>query len=95
MATELRSYVVHEGEMDAFLEVWRDEVVPRRERAGFTVDGAWVDRPRNRFVWVVSHPAPDGWRAAMDGYLREREGIDPDPGVFLESIDAVQVDPAR
>ncbi len=52
--TQLRRYEILPGEMDAFLE-WFPQVVAVREQYGFKVTGAYADRERNEFVWVVSH----------------------------------------
>jgi hypothetical protein len=93
--TELRIYTLRDGAMDDFMRVWRDQVVPLRRRHGFTVAGGWIDRRTNRFAWVVSHEAPDGWDAAMAPYAAARPGsLDPDPAVFIESMDAAFVEPA-
>ena len=49
---QLRRYVVNLGELDAFVEEWRRDVVPLRERFGFRVEGAWVVRDEHRFIPV-------------------------------------------
>jgi hypothetical protein len=36
---------------------------------------------------VVSHPAPEGWEAALAPYLETRATeVDPDPGSFLTEV---------
>ncbi|UUU33628.1 NIPSNAP family protein [Streptomyces sp. CA-210063] len=51
--TQLRTYTVREGRLDEWVERWRAEIMPLRLKLGFTVDGAWVDRERNQFVWLI------------------------------------------
>ena len=95
MITELREYRVREGGMDEFVQVMMTQVIPLRERFGFVFHGAWRDDTANRFVWVVSHPAPDGWDAAMQPYLAARSAeIDPDPSSFLTEVKSSFVAPA-
>jgi hypothetical protein len=85
--TELREYLVREGAMDEFVQVFNEQVVPLRRRFGFIVEGAWRDDKASRFVWVVSHPAPEGWEAALAPYLETRATeVDPDPGSFLTEV---------
>jgi hypothetical protein len=93
--TELREYRVREGAMDDFVQVFTEQVVPLRRRFGFIVEGAWRDDQASRFVWVVSHPAPDGWEAAMAPYLETRAAeVNPDPGSFLAEVKSSFVAPA-
>jgi hypothetical protein len=83
MRYQLRSYTVLPGRMEAFLEVWRNGVVPLRERFGFQVVAAWLGADDDRFVWVVAHD--DDFEAAERAYYAapERAALDPDPGQLL------------
>lgn len=55
MATQLRRYSVAEGGLDRLAE-WFPNIIPVREKYGFTVEFAYADRETNEFVWAVSHP---------------------------------------
>ena len=57
--TQLRTYTVRDGMLDEWVERWRKEVVPLRLELGFTIDGAWVDRERNQFIWLISYDGPE------------------------------------
>lgn len=35
---------------------WFPNIIPVREKYGFTVNFAYADRDTNQFVWSVSHP---------------------------------------
>ena len=82
---QMRRYVVNLGDLDRFLDEWRREIVPLRERFGFRVDGAWVIRDEHRFVWLLSYDGDDGFEAANDRYLRSpaRAAVQPDPERLL------------
>ena len=74
---QLRRYVVQPGEMDAWLEEWRTEVVPMRERFGFRVEGAWVIPEDHRFVWIISYDGDEGFEAANERYYIARSSRAP------------------
>lgn len=87
MTTELRDYLIAEGHFDDFVNAWRDGVLPLRERLGFRVEGAWTIRAERRFVWILSHDAPeDEWEAVNEAYYAtsERTGLNPDPAQWVE-----------
>lgn len=78
---QLRRYLVQPTEMDNWLEEWRREIVPLRERFGFRIEGAWVSREENRFIWIMSYDAPEGFDAANERYYASpaRLAMQPDP----------------
>lgn len=84
MTTQLRRYTINRGKMDEFLEAWRRGVLPLRTEAGFHVEGAWVVRERNEFVWVMSYDGDD-WEAKDKAYYASpgRARLDPDPAQFI------------
>lgn len=91
---QLRSYVVRDGEMDAFVAAWSGGVIPLRRQFGFEMDGAWLDRETGRFVWVVSHDTTESFEEAERAYYGspERKAMDPDPGSFLVSMETAMLD---
>lgn len=91
---QLRSYVIRDGQMDAFVGAWSSRIVPLRRRFGFTIDGAWLDRDTGRFAWVVGYDGPGSFEEAAAAYYAspERAAMDPDPGSFLVSMDTVMLD---
>lgn len=82
---QLRRYLVQPTEMDTWIEEWSREVIPLRERFGFSVEGAWVQRDENRFVWILSYDGPEGFEAANDRYYASpaRLALQPDPARHL------------
>ncbi|MCW3016002.1 MAG: hypothetical protein JWO02_3094 [Solirubrobacterales bacterium] len=89
MTSQLRIYRIKSGEMDAFIELWREHIVPARRACGFTVAGAWATLERDEFAWVVSHDGPEGFEAAERAYYAspERAALPRDPAEYLEHVE--------
>ena len=89
MARELRLYTINRGQMDEFVRVWREGVLPLRRRAGFTVEGAWIVEATNQFAWVVSLPDESDWEATVEAYSQspEPKDLDPDPVSFIARME--------
>jgi hypothetical protein len=88
---QLRMYEIKPGEMDAWIEEWRREVVPLRRDKGFETVVAWRAEDHRSFVWVLSH---DGDFAAADvAYYEsaERAAVHPDPARHLASSETRMV----
>lgn len=87
MATQLRDYRIRAGELDRFVEEWREHLAPLRQAIGFAIPAAWTVPDESRFVWLLEHPG--GWaafEAADAAYLAspQRAAIDPDPARLIE-----------
>jgi hypothetical protein len=87
MLVQVRTYKIKPGQMEEFLTLWRDHVVPARTANGYEVLGAWDDAQDGTFVWVVSHEAPDGWDAAERAYYDspERQSVPRNPYDLMDS----------
>ncbi|MFF3932520.1 NIPSNAP family protein [Streptomyces hirsutus] len=83
--TQLRTYTVRDGLLDEWVERWRGDVVPLRRKWGFGIGGAWVDRGRNQFLWLISYRGPETFaeRNALYWASPEREAMCLDPGAYL------------
>jgi hypothetical protein len=68
--------------------------VPLRQQEGFQIVGAWVDRPHDRFLWLVGYSGVDGFEAAEERYhaLPERLSQHPNPSDFVEAATLDMVD---
>ncbi|WP_374985371.1 NIPSNAP family protein [Streptomyces fradiae] len=87
--TQLRTYTVREGLLDQWVERWRDDIVPLRLKLGFEIGGAWVDRERNQFVWLLSYEGPESFEERNETYWAspERAEMDLDPDDYLLHTD--------
>jgi len=95
VTTQLRIYRIEDGMLDDFVEAWEGGVRPLRERLGFRVDGAWVDRDRNRFVWPVPYDGPETFEEHNAAYYAspERAALTPDPAELIVEADTGFVEP--
>ena len=51
----LRVYTINVGQMDAWLTLFNERLVPLLREHGIRVDGAWVNDARTQFIWVRSY----------------------------------------
>lgn len=95
MLVQVRTYRIKPGQMEAFVALWRDHVVPARAAHGYEVLGAWNDPEDGTFVWVVSHAAPDGWEAAEKAYYDspERNGLPQNPADLMDGAETKVLQP--
>ena len=87
MLVQVRTYKIKPGDMEDFVALWRDHIVPARRAHGFEVLGAYNDADDGTFVWVVGHAAPDGWMTAEKAYYDspERQALPRNPSDMMES----------
>ena len=90
MIYQLREYTVKPGEMDEFISEWAAIVLPLRQKFGWSVDGPWISRDENKFVWIVGaqgDSVADGEAKDKEYYdSPERAAIDPDPARHLGEV---------
>jgi hypothetical protein len=84
MTLQLRRYTINKGRLDDFIAAWKKGVYPLRQRHGFRIEGAWVIRERNEFVWLMSYDGDD-WEAKDKAYYAspERAALEPDPAQWI------------
>src|SRR5262245_65797100 len=85
---QLRMYTINKGQMEAFLQAWRNGVCPVRQKFGFRVEGGWVVENENRFYWFISYDGDD-WDAAEAAYFNsdERKNMNPSPSQFVAHME--------
>lgn len=95
MEYQLRIYDMEPGALDEFVEFF-PRVVELRRRVGFTVEGAWIDREANRFVWIAGYDGGDGFASAERRYyaLPERRDLEPNPLEFIAHFEASMLEAA-
>ena len=52
MLAQVRIYTINRGQLDAFLQHFKEETMPLHEQIGIPIVGTWVNRPQNEFIWV-------------------------------------------
>lgn len=84
MTTQLRIFTINRGKMEEFVRAWKAGVYPLRLKHGYRIDGAWVAKERNEFIWLLSHDGED-WKALEGAYYgsAERAAVDPDPRQYI------------
>jgi len=84
MVTELRIYTINKGRLDDFVRAWTAGVYPLRLKKGYRIEGAWIIRERNEFIWVLSLDGGD-WEAQERAYYAspERAAVNPDPAQYI------------
>lgn len=94
--TQLRTYRVRDGLLDEWAAKWRELIVPLRLEFGFEIGGAWLDRERNQFIWLISYGGPETFAERNAHYWaspkREQMGLDPKD--YLVETDVREVDTA-
>ncbi len=95
MVSQLRMYKAKEGELDAFIEEWRSQIVPLRRKFGFRVEGAWCIRSTSEFIWIISYDGPEGFEARDAAYYDspERKAVSPGPARHLAHTDTRLMEP--
>ncbi len=70
----LRRYLLAAGTADEFLSWWSSRIPALRERAGFAIEWAYLDREAETFTWAISHPGDEAaFRAAEEAYAADPE----------------------
>lgn len=89
MTTQLRIFTINKGKMDEFVQAWKAGVYPLRLKHGYRIDGAWVVKERNEFVWLLSHDGDD-WDALEAAYYgsSERAAVSPDPRQYIAKAES-------
>jgi hypothetical protein len=73
MLSELRIVTIKEGQMDNWIDLFRDRVAPLASRLDIQITGAWTDVERRRFVQIRSFEDPDNMAASRARFVDHRE----------------------
>jgi hypothetical protein len=84
MRYQLRDYRITAGAMDRWVAEWREQVVPLRTAAGFTVVGAWANPETDRFVWILAHDGDFEEEDRAYYASSARAAVSPDPARLIE-----------
>ena len=81
----LRTYTINKGQMESWLKLFDEKLVPLMSENGIKVEGKWVNDERTQFIWVRSYGdseadieakeaafyGSDWWKANVD-HVRSR-----------------------
>ncbi len=59
MICQLRTYTINSGMMDAWVDLFNDQLVGIQNKYGITIDGMWVNADANQFIWIRSFPSAE------------------------------------
>ena len=51
----LRTYTINRGQMDNWLTLFHEHLVPLLREHDIGVEGAWVNDARTQFIWIRSY----------------------------------------
>jgi len=63
---ELRLYTINRGMMDAWLECFKQDVLPINQQHGIQVAAAWTNTDRTEFIWVRTFAGEDERKRTTD-----------------------------
>jgi len=95
--TQLRTYTINRGALQAFAEEWQTTIKPLREKLGFRVPAAWTVKATNQFVWLLSLEDSSTWDALERAYhdSDERREMQPDPARHIARMENYFVEPVE
>ena len=73
MKTQIRIYTIKDGELNTFLEEWNIKIKPLRINIGFKVTHAWIEKAKNKFVWMLTLENEDDWDKLESKYQYSEE----------------------
>ena len=87
--TQIRIFTINKGKMDIFLDAWQKGVYPLRIKSGFKIEGAWVVKEKNKFIWILSYDGPEGFEAKDSAYYASqgRTTLKPDPADYIADVE--------
>jgi hypothetical protein len=55
MYAHLRIYTVNKGMMDAWINLFKEKLIPLLTEVGIKVESTWVNEERSQFIWIRSY----------------------------------------
>lgn len=94
---QIRIYTINRGKMDEFVQIWRQGIAPIRQKIGFEIVGAWVNKETNQFIWLMSYSGPEEWTVKDQEYFNspDRKKLNPDPATLIARSEQHFVDPVE
>lgn len=96
MTLQLRIYDIKQGEMEGWLQLFRERVVPMHEKFDMPVRAAWVAPERSQFVWMRELVGSGTAEEQEQRYRNSEERaqvIGDEPKRFIEQMEVRVVEP--
>lgn len=94
MIAQVRIYTVNKGMMDSWVKLFNEQLAPLHAKYGITIQGAWVNRGQNEFVWIRTFENDADVEAKSAAYYSspERTAIGDLPGQHIAKIEVRTVE---
>ena len=73
MLSELRIVTIKEGQMDNWIDLFRDRVAPLARQLDIQITGAWTDLERKRFIQIRSFEDAENMASSRARFVDHRE----------------------
>ena len=51
----LRTYTINSGQMDSWINVFEDTLIPLMEEHGIKIESYWINDEKTQFIWIRSY----------------------------------------
>ena len=92
MISQLRTYTINRGKMDAWLKFYLDKIVQKLE---IPIEATWVNADRTEFVWVRSFDSVEDLERKEKAYYAsaERKALGDTPLSYIAKIEVKLIEP--
>jgi hypothetical protein len=90
VAAQFRIYTIKEGQMEGWLQLFHEKVVPMHRKFDILVRTAWVCADRSQFIWVREFLGEGTMQEQEARYVNSEERaqvIGDEPKAFIEHQD--------
>jgi len=94
MKTQIRINTIMEGELSNFVKEWSNTIKPLRIKIGFQISNSWIDKEKNKFIWILKLKYDDDWERLDNKYYNseERKSMTPNPARNITEMKCYFID---
>lgn len=94
MASQLRIYDITSGDLEHIAERVREDIFPLCRDHGFDIDGPWINREANQYIWIIHFDGEGTFEEAVERYYADprRDALDFKPRDFIVEADLRMVE---
>jgi hypothetical protein len=92
---QMRVLTIQAGEIDAFIQAWKNTILPLRKKYGFHTESAWTIPERNEFYWILSYSGLEAWDDVDERVYLDlvQTGIVPDALRYVNRVERWFIQP--